>query len=339
MPLGLTTLLALTSALAPVIDGSSARRSGDGTIVAEAAPGLSPATQFQAGSVSKWACSVAILRFVDRERFSLHDRVVDVLPEFEGPENVRVRDLLANRSGLTDGLMPALRRDGPAAILSRDYRAIDAANAFAGAEPANVRDASYSYDLVNWILVQAILEHQSGEPIATVMDQELLGPHEADLPDSFYASGVPELDDAPEVAGDVMPLPAWLACAGGLVTTPTDLVRMMDWVANSSLSLDSLDALTSLTTPEEGYALGGHVRVEEGSTYFWLSGSNGAFKTSAAYRLDTREGFAAMTASGDTGRLATAKDDWFEVVRTRDPIAAETPPTRSSPQPATPRQD
>ena len=336
------SILMAAAVLPPVpVDSSAAARHADGAIEAHAAPGLSPATQFQAGSIAKWACSVAVLRFVDRERFSLDERVVDVLPDFAGPRDVRVRDLLANRSGLADGLMPAIRAEGPDAILARDFSALEAANAFASGAPAAVRDTVFSYDLVNWILVQAILEHQSGEPIARVMDDELLGPHEADLPDSLFATGVPPLDDAPDIAGDVMPTPSWLACAGGLVTTPTDLVKLMDWVAYSSLSADSLAALTAVTTQDEGYALGGRVRRDEdtGALYFWLSGSNGPFKSRAGYRLDTREGFAAMNAANDWERLVAAKEEWFETMRAHAPSDGAAPPTRSSPPPMTPRRD
>lgn len=338
---GIAAMIAAASLLPTVQNSSVAQRDADGAILAAAAPGLSPATQFQAGSISKWACSVAVLRFVDRERFLLDDRVVDVLPGFSGPEEVRVRDLLANRSGLADGLMPALRSDGPAAVLARDYDALDAANAFAAGEAASPRDTAFSYDLVNWILVQAILEYQSGEPISAVMESELLGPDEADLPDTLFASGVPALEDAPEVAGEAMPLPSWLACAGGMVTTPSDLLKLMDWVAHHSLSADSLDALTHVTSPEEHYALGGRVRRDEetGALYFWLSGSNGPFKSRAGYRIDTREGFAAMNAADDWEVLVAAKEAWFETVRAHSPSDGGTRPTISTPQPTTPRRD
>ena len=307
-------LLALSALAGPGLDDLSvATRDRDGTIGAAASPGLSPATQFQAGSISKWACTVAVLRLVDRDRMTLDDTVGALLPTFEGPPDIRLRDLLANRSGLADGLGPAMQAEGQDAILARDEDAMTAANAYAAGPAVAAPGRAYSYDLVNWILVQAILEAQSGEPIATVMDLELFGPDEANLPDTFIATGAPPLDHAPHIDGPTGALPRWAGCAGGMVTTPTDLVRLMDWTATGAISDDSLAALTTVTTPEEGYALGGSIRRDQDmhTTWFWLSGSNGAFKSLAAYRLDTREGFAAMDAVNDVGRLEEARDLWL----------------------------
>ncbi|MEN3972049.1 serine hydrolase domain-containing protein [Sphingomicrobium sp. XHP0235] len=292
-----------------------ATRSHDGTVRVTPAGALTSDTQFQAGSIAKWVCSVAVLRLVDRNKLALSDRIVDLLPGFEGPRDVRVRDLLANRAGLSDGLTAALEADGPAAVIALDLDAASAANRFAAGPAAAPRDTRFSYDLVNWILVQAILEREAGEPLDRLMQTELLGKSAADLSATRFSSGMPALADAPAIEGNVT-IPAWLGCAGGMVTTPADLVRLMDWVATAALGPESRATLVRNTSPEEQYALGGRVRTRAGSpSLFWLSGSNGAFKSRAAYDPVSRRGFAAMTASDDYGPLEAAMEDWADTLQ------------------------
>ncbi|MCM8557601.1 serine hydrolase domain-containing protein [Sphingomicrobium sediminis] len=313
---------------APTIDNSvTAIRTEYGDVLAAADPGLTPATQFQAGSISKWACSVAILRMVDSDRFTLDSTIGDVLPGYEGKgaATIRVRDLLANRSGLADGLMPALREQGPEALLMMDIGALEAANMFAAGDPAAPRDSDYSYDLVNWIMVQAILEHQSSQPIADYLADDLFGQQAANLADTFIASGIPDLNDAPAVEGDVMPVPGWLQCAGGMVTTPVDLIGFMYWVEQDALSVDGVEALMEPTTWNEdgtAYTLGGSILIdaETDQRVFWLSGSNGAFKSRAAYNLWTGEAFAAMNAVDDAGALSRAVETWYWGEQLAEPI-------------------
>jgi len=318
--LTLSALLAITQASsAPFLDDAVvATRAADGTLQVTAAPGLTPASQFETGSIGKWACTIAVLRMVDDGKLSLDDRISQLLPAFSGPnaDDIRLQDLLANRSGLSDGLMPAVREDA-GAVLSLQIDAVGAANRFA-AEPSEVKAGSaYAYDLVNWILVQAILERASGAPIATLMDEVLFGHNAANLPDSFIADGQTPFDDAPDTAGPAQPLPAWLGCAGGMVTTPVDLLAFVDWVATEGLSPESLARLQRITTPEEDYGLGGQLRIDDelDETLFWLSGSNGPYKSRVAYRPSTSEAIAIMSAAGDSNPLYETAMNWLSAIK------------------------
>ena len=298
----------------PVVpeDSSMALRERDGTLRAAAAPGLSPATQFQAGSIAKWVCTVAVMREVDAGRLSLDDRLGTLLPAFGGPQNVRLVDLLANRAGLNDGLSAAMREEGRDAILARNESAIEAANAYGSAKPISAPGKAYSYDLVNWMLVQAILE-RDGKPLGESLAETLFGPEAANLPDTYILTGEQRLDHASPIVGQTGPLPRWASCAGGLVTTPSDLIRFIHWAVSEGLSAPSLAAMKRVRTYEENYALGGQIYEESatGEKLFWLSGSNGAFKSRAVYRPSTGEGIAAMNSVGDFDRLEVAIDAWM----------------------------
>lgn len=296
-----------------VSDSVVATRSDDGTIRAVAAPNLTPATQYYAGSIAKWACSVTALRLEKQGVLSLDESVAELLPSYRGAgrRSITLRHLLSNRAGLVDGLMPAIR-DDIAAVLALDIDAAAAANRFASGDPVAAPGTAWSYDLVNWILVQAILEHRADAPIAAILDRQLFGPEAADLPATLIATRSLILDDAPTVSGEVLPAPGWLACAGGMVTTPVDLVRLLEWVYGEALDEDQVEQLFAVTTPEEGYTLGGRVWLDEDHQLVWLSGSDGAFKSRAAYDTKSGRAFAAMTASDDYDRLEKARTAWVE---------------------------
>ncbi|WP_265564416.1 serine hydrolase domain-containing protein [Sphingomicrobium arenosum] len=310
-----STLLACTAANQPDPAQSVTVTATGDKVTAQAPPPLTADSQFQAGSIAKWTCSLAAMRLAEAGMLSLDDTVATLLPGYGGEAGeVTLGELLANRAGLADGLTAALEAEGNDDLLALDLTALNAANRFAAGAPVPAERRGYSYDLVNWILVQAVIEQASGAPLAEAMDRLVIAP--AALPATRFDSGTPILADAPEVVGEVMPIPGWLGCAGGMVTTPADLVQLMRFAATDALGEEALATFTTPTTPEENYALGGRVRKdEEGAPIFWLSGSNGAFKSRAAYRLGTGDAFAAMNAVDDADGLEEAMEDWL--VRTR----------------------
>ena len=81
------------------------------------------------------------------------------------------------------------------------------------------------------------------------------------------------------------------------------------------LSTRSLAALTTVTTPEEGFTLGGRYADPGGQGGMWMSwqsGSNGAYKSLVTYDPASDTGFAAMTAADDTATLDSACEAWLE---------------------------
>lgn len=269
--------------------------------------GLSAQSQFQAGSISKYACSLMALKLAEQGRFSIDDRLDTLLPGYTGPSasDISLADLLANRSGLPDDLLPAFQADP--SIASASLKATDAANRFAAGSRSEGQ--GWAYDLGNWILVQAIIEQSTGLPLADAAEMLLLTP--AGLENSRFDSGVPALQESPEPAASVRPFPPFLTCAGGLVTTPSDLLRLVDWAYRGGLSHSSLERLHRFTTRKQNYTLGGRIRLEEDKVLSWQTGSNGPYKSQLVYDPHTGEGWAAMTASDDSEPLSAARTAWL----------------------------
>ncbi|QYJ07905.1 serine hydrolase domain-containing protein [Qipengyuania flava] len=304
----------LLLASAPLSLGVEAQIDAHDAIVVRADSGLSSESQFQAGSLAKYACTLTVLKLAEEGHLSLDDRIGDLLPDYSGPDaqNILQRDLLANRSGLPDDLLPAFRADPT--IARAHLSALEASNRFAAGSIDGAKE--WSYDLGNWILVQAAIEQVTGASLESVMAEKLLVP--AGLEHTRLSFGIPDLVNSPEPAAPVRPLPPFLKCSGGLVSTPADLLRLVDWAYSGGLAQESLAALHQVTTEEEGYTLGGRVRQVGGRMLSWQTGSNGPYKTQLVYDPATGEGWAAMTASNSAEHMAKLRSEWLERLGEQD---------------------
>lgn len=281
---------------------------GEGRVSTEAHGDHRKEALFEAGSIGKFACTIAALRLSDKGLFALDDPVATLLPELaETPiAKVTLRQLLQSRSGLADGLLPAFGRD-PGAVM-RTPDALSAARKYAAGDLAFKPGSAWSYDLVNWVVVQAILEAQTGDRIAAILEREVLKP--AGMGQSrIFTMTIGEGAQKPTQA--VRPMPVFLTCAGALATTPPDLIALARFPHHGGLSASSLLALQAVATPEEAYALGGRFQTVAGQWLSWQSGSNGAYKSLVTYDPSSDTGFAAMTATGDSAALDAARSAWL----------------------------
>ena len=265
---------------------------------------------YEVGSIGKFACTIAALRLVDRGELSLNDTIGVVLPEFaQTPiKAVTLRDALANRSGIADGLLPAFGKS-PADVMSTPD-AKTALMKFATGDLASQSGSTFSYDLVNWIAVQAVIEAASGKTISDVLQAEVIDP--AKMRNSrVFIGQIGEGAAPPAVPG--RPMPAFLTCAGGLASTPADLLSLARFPHKGGLSKASLMALEQVTTPEEDYTLGGrYIAAKAGHKISWQTGSNGAYKSLVVYDPVTDDGYAAMTASNDNSAIQSARGQWMK---------------------------
>ena len=269
---------------------------------------VDPGALFQSGSIAKWACSLAAVRLADRGALDLDAPISRMLPDLELGEagTATLRQVLQNRSGLRDGLMPAVQQDmeGTLAIASTG----EAIRQFVAGEMAREAGGEFSYDLVNWIVAQAVLEQASGEPLAKVLDSLVLEPAGMGSSHVFERQLGPEGQTPAEAA---MPMPDFLQCAGGLATRPADLVALLRFAYKGGLSPDALAEFTTIATADENYALGGRIETHGGRMWSWQTGSNGPYKSVAIYDPVSDSGYAAMTATGDWEPIQQARDAWI----------------------------
>jgi len=262
----------------------------------------SPVLIRQAGSIAKYVCTLTALRLENEGLLDLDASVADVLPDYAGPQDeaLTVRRLLENRAGLEDQVVAALMRD--ADLPNQSIPALDAANRFGATAGAQAPGAAFEYVNSNWIVVQAVLEHAGGAPLADLVQHWVLQPAGADR-SAFFVGDLTGPDRA-TAEGRYLPLPDFISCAGGLESTPADLLALVAYPFES----DDFDAedradLTTITSPTQAYTIGGRfetvIDVQGAHRQIsWQNGNNGPWFAQAVYDPATGQGWAAMSSQG-----------------------------------------
>ncbi|NID04510.1 beta-lactamase family protein [Luteibacter jiangsuensis] len=269
-----------------------------GTIVFERAYGLADRkskrpvtsdTRFQVGSISKWFTTLAALRLVDQGRLDIDAPISLYLPGYpaEVGKRVDVVHLLSNMSGIKDRL--STEYINRPEVASEKMTTSQAVKRFGFGPLVFAPGTRFDYTHTNWLLVQAVLEQASGEPMETLLDETVLAPahlvgsgvtHGDFRPPQHavaYASGAP---NAPE---EVHVIPPYLIPTGTIYSTAADLSRLAHQVYETSwLSPVALKALMTVHEPSEHYAIGGRVLQQplggRTTTLAWEIGSMGGFK-------------------------------------------------------------
>lgn len=246
-------------------------------------------TRYQLGSISKYLASLVVLKLVDEGKLSLSRPISAWLPAWreDAGGKVTLHHLLSHTSGVPNDVVKALRADPQVAKV--ELPTATAVERYASGELQFEPGSRFDYAHSNWILVRAIIESASGrsyeenvrrllEPLK-LADTGLFAGDFASIPGG--AVGYSAVQPSPKRAS--VPVPAFMACAGGAFSTAADLLTLSRAVHEGRLlSRDSVRKLTTPYVAEEGYAYGGHVRTlklgGKDEPVSWLSGSNGPFK-------------------------------------------------------------
>ena len=219
--------------------GFGARDTGSGAPV-------TPATGFQAASVSKPIAALAALMAFDDHGHSLDADLSQLLPSLPSgrgtgawelvdpyPTAVTLRLLLSHLGGTSDFRYSGYRAGiDPLPTLPQEL---------SGTPPTNtppvavIREPGvhWVYSPAGFTIVQAVLEDLEDQPFAAIMERRILGPlgmthstfEQPPPPSVAAAMAVPYLPDGAPLADGPRIFPA--AAAGGLTTTASDLAQFM----------------------------------------------------------------------------------------------------------------
>jgi CubicO group peptidase (beta-lactamase class C family) len=293
--------------------------------VAAAADGrpVTPATLFQAASISKPIAVLAMLRLVDRGLLDLDEDVNRKLTSWQVPPTggwqpaVTLRQLASHSAGLTVSGLPGYARDAP---LPTTVQTLD------GVRPATnvgvrvdlVPGTQFRYSGGGTTVIQQLLEDVTGTPFRELMQELVLQP--LGMSNSDYAQPLPSTLEGNAATGhdelgrpldgnwDVYPQLA----AAGLWTTPTDLATFAIGVqhayAGSADALLSPGLANEMLTPQIASTgrtgglnnLGLGVFLDESGARYGHSGGNAGFSCHLLAYRDARQGAVVMT-NGDSG--------------------------------------
>ncbi|HEY7525171.1 MAG TPA: serine hydrolase domain-containing protein [Candidatus Limnocylindrales bacterium] len=245
-------------------------------------------TRFAVASITKMPVAIAALRLVERGLVTLEQPLLDVLPVLQRPRAITrehtLHHLLSHTSGLANyhddadptpaSFVAALDRIGTPHL----RRPADMLPLFADLPPVRPPGEKYEYADANFILAGLVLEAVTGRPWDDVVAEEVF------LPAGMTDTGVESIDLDPERLAvgyltDDGPPDRWRANYfsvtangmpdGGMITTATDLARLIDALLGGRLlSPAHLAAMTSPQGPAssdvEQYGYGCELAVEDG---------------------------------------------------------------------------
>lgn len=221
-------------AVAIVKDGQVVYARGFGVRELGKPGAVTPDTLFAIASNTKAFTATALSILADENRLSLDDRVVDHLPWFQMSDpyvtrEMRLRDLLAHRSGLSLGAGDLLywpETDYTAEEVARRLRHVPLTGGFR---------ERYAYDNILYGVAQLVVEKVSGQSFERFLQARILDPlgmrdtrYNADFlkPGDEVATGHARADFT-----DLQPAPrmTWsnVAGAGGMYSSVRDMARWM----------------------------------------------------------------------------------------------------------------
>ena len=286
----------------------------------EGGPAITPATLFQAASISKPVTAMAALRLAERGALDLDADINTVLtswtlpPAAAGDARVTARQLLSHTAGTGVSGFPGYAADKPVPTL---VQVLDGAPP-ASTKPVRIESApgaEWHYSGGGYSIVQQALIDRTRQPFDVLLRDTVLAPigmtnsrFTQPLPASLLArAALPHDGEGKPVAGGAYTYPE--LAAAGLWSTPSDLARFALDLQRSARGgkglLSARMARTMLTPVKNGYGLGVNVEGEGASLSFAHGGSNTGYQNTL-FAYTQGDGAVVMTNGANGSELANS---------------------------------
>ena len=212
-------------------------------------------TVFDLASLTKViATTTAVMQLVELGKVRMNDPVAKYLPEFaqNGKEDITIRQLLTHYSGLAPDL-----------DLTTSWQGKDTAYQLAFVEPPEQTPGSgFVYSDINFIMLGALLERVSGEPLDAYTTRHIFAPlkmtHTRFLPPASWRRKIAptQYDENEHMLRGVVHDPTARRMGGvaghaGLFSTGDDLAQFAQALLNGGGGILSAVAVEKMTQPEQ----------------------------------------------------------------------------------------
>lgn len=268
----------------------------------EAGTPATTGTRYRCASVSKVLTVTALGRLVEDGRIDLDAPVSRYVPSWPSEPVVTPRQLAGHLSGVAH-YQPGDRIDR-----GHHYESVaEALDVFRESPRVGPPGAQYAYSTHGFTLLSAVIEGGAGAPFLEVLETEVFAP-------LGMSSSGPDLRAAPHAdmstlygrhGTEAVPIerpedPSYKWAGGGLVSTPSDLVRLADAYVAGFLSPQVVDEMWTTQTTADGEETGVGIawRIGEdpnGRRVIHHSGSMGGARSTVAVWPDEGEAIAIMT--------------------------------------------
>jgi len=317
-----------------VLDGGEiAWARGWGVADTESGAEVTPATLFQAASISKPVAALAALSLVEEGALSLDAPVNDVLTSWKVPDNeftadsaVTLRGLLTHSAGTTVWGFPGYRKDQPFSgerAVAENVQVLEGEGNTPAVRVYKVPGTSWQYSGGGYTVMEQVVEDVTGLPFEEAARLRVLDP--AGMSHSTYQQPLPEArwpeaarghrGDGAEVEGEWHTYPE--QAAAGLWTTPSDLLTLSAHLlrilggqeTGGVVSQATLQAMLSPNHPGDSafsnWGLGFGLQGEGDAARFGHGGSNEGFRAQWTVLGSRGQGAVVMTNGDRGGALAT----------------------------------
>lgn len=220
---------------------------------------ITPDTLFQVGSITKTFVASMIFQLIEQKKLTLHDKISKWLPQYPGWGNVSIADLLRHTSGISNYTaaknLDKLLNDKP----QKQWLLRELAD-IAYQQPKDFTPGShYNYTNTDYIVLGLIIEKISEKNMQQVfndylkryqLNHSVYNPlaHPANLSNNV-AHGYNEDGTLPQGTSVMAHNLAFLQSAGGLMSTPHDIVLWLEQLFSGSIiSVSSLaEMITSVS--------------------------------------------------------------------------------------------
>jgi len=259
-------------------------------------------TQYRCASVSKVIAATAIGRLVQTGRLDLDQPVSRYVPSWPADPPITPRQLSGHIAGVSHyGGADQLDRQ-------RHYENVTATlDVFRESPRSGAPGETYTYSTHGFTLLSAVAEGASERPFLELLDEEVFGPLgmvstgpdlRSDLPatmSTLYGRrrGAPFPIPRPED-------PSYKWAGGGLISTPSDLVRLAGAYLDGTLSAEIIEEMWTTQRTNDGEETGVGIAWRIGEDYqgrrvIHHSGSMGGARSTLVIWPDEGEAIAVMT--------------------------------------------
>jgi D-alanyl-D-alanine carboxypeptidase len=230
---------------------------------------IDPTDRFEIASVTKMFMSTLTLRLAENGAVDLDAPIASLLPDFPAADVITIRMLLGHRAGVYDPSAELVTdRFGPPDP-ERIFTPDELLDAAANGTPTFPPGSRHDYSNANYWVLAACLQEATGDDIAALLDEYLIGPlgltstllFDDTLPPVEVVNAYKDLDlNGTEDPMGTRPLPglitpAWTA--GGMISSAKDLVHFLDGLFGGGVISDaSLAAMLDTSSGGGSYALG-----------------------------------------------------------------------------------
>ncbi|OEK08525.1 hypothetical protein A8C32_03470 [Flavivirga aquatica] len=211
---------------------------------------VTPKTQFRAASVSKIITATALAKLVEDEKLNFNDLVNKYIPTYpQTKDSVTIKQLSGHLSGIP-------HYSGNDKIENRHYATVeDALGVFSHTQLLHKPGDKYKYSTHSYTLLSRVMEKASNKDFLSLLEDDLFnslgmvstGPDMRKNPGvemtELYSFNEKGMNKGLPIKINNPEDPSYKWAGGGLISTPTDLVRMANSYMNGFIKKDIIDMM------------------------------------------------------------------------------------------------